>query len=93
MTKIGVTRITDPGDSTSVTSTCCLAFGTRTILAVEAKDFEVARTPREMAHEITKLFREGAAESQNVDRGQAFAQNRLAPHPHLDCACTLGRRR
>lgn len=29
---------------------------TRTVLAVEAKDFEVARTPAEMSHEIVKLF-------------------------------------
>ena len=29
---------------------------TRTVLAVEAKDFEVARTPAEMSHEIAKLF-------------------------------------
>lgn len=29
---------------------------TRTVLAVEAKDFEVARTPAELSHEIDKLF-------------------------------------
>lgn len=58
VTKIGGTRITDPG-GLDLGDIDVLAWhsGTRTILAVEAKDFEVARTPAEMAHEITKLFR------------------------------------
>ena len=44
---------------------------TRTVLAVEAKDFELARTPAEMSHEIAKLFlgKQGKkAERSTVDK-------------------------
>lgn len=55
--KIGGMRITDP-DRLDLGDIDVLAWHptTRTILAVEAKDFEVARTPAEMSHEIVKLF-------------------------------------
>jgi hypothetical protein len=42
---------------------------TRTVLAVEAKDFEVARTPAEMSHEIVKLFR--GKKGKKVERSTA----------------------
>lgn len=46
---------------------------TRTVLAVEAKDFEVARTPAEMSHEVVKLFtgkRGKKRERSTVDKHQ-----------------------
>lgn len=56
--KIAGARIAD-ADGLDLGDIDVLAWhpGTRTVLAVEAKDFEVARTPSEMEHEITKLFR------------------------------------
>lgn len=42
---------------------------TRTVLAVEAKDFEVARTPAEMSHEIVKIFR--GKQGKKVERSTA----------------------
>jgi hypothetical protein len=55
--KIGGRRIAD-ADGLDLGDIDVLAWhpGTRTLLAVEAKDFEVARTPAEMSHEVVKLF-------------------------------------
>lgn len=55
--KIAGARITEPG-GLDLGDIDVLAWhpDTRTILVVEAKDFEVARTPAEMSHEIAKLF-------------------------------------
>jgi hypothetical protein len=57
VSKVGAVRIADP-DGLDLGDIDVLAWHpiTRTILAVEAKDFEVARTPAEMSHEIAKLF-------------------------------------
>lgn len=56
--KIGGLRISDP-DGLDLGDIDILAWhpDTRTVLAVEAKDFEIARTPVEMSHEIVKLFK------------------------------------
>ncbi|WP_448060805.1 hypothetical protein [Cellulomonas hominis] len=55
--KIAGVRITGPG-GLDLGDIDVLAWHpeTRTVLAVEAKDFEVARTPAEISHEIAKLF-------------------------------------
>jgi len=55
--KIGGTRIAD-ADGLDLGDIDVLAWHpeTCTVLAVEAKDFEVARTPAEMSHEVVKLF-------------------------------------
>lgn len=57
VSKIGGVRIADP-DGLDLGDIDVLAWhpDTRTVLAVEAKDFEIARTPAEMSHEIAKLF-------------------------------------
>ena len=68
--KIGGVRIADP-DGLDLGDIDVLAWhpGTRTVLAVEAKDFEVARTPAEMSHEIVKLFR--GKQGKKVERSTA----------------------
>ncbi|MGV1005137.1 MAG: hypothetical protein ACOYEV_10335 [Candidatus Nanopelagicales bacterium] len=55
--KIGGARIAD-SDGLDLGDIDVLAWhrGTRTLVAIEAKDFEVARTPAEMSQEIAKLF-------------------------------------
>ena len=57
VSKIGGSRIAD-ADGLDLGDIDVLAWhsSTRTILVVEAKDFEVARTPAELSHEMTKLF-------------------------------------
>lgn len=68
--RIGGVRIADP-DGLDLGDIDVLAWhpGTRTVLAVEAKDFEVARTPAEMSHEIVKLFR--GKQGKKVERSTA----------------------
>lgn len=58
VSKIGGARIAD-SDGLDLGDIDVLAWhpGARTVVVVEAKDFEVARTPAEMSHEIVKLFR------------------------------------
>lgn len=70
VSKIGGVRIADP-DGLDLGDIDVLAWhpGTRTVLAVEAKDFEVARTPAEMSHEIVKLFR--GKQGKKVERSTA----------------------
>ncbi|MEP9364359.1 hypothetical protein ABLE68_15435 [Nocardioides sp. CN2-186] len=55
--KIGGTRIAD-ADGLDLGDIDVLAWhpDTRTVVAIEAKDFEIARTPAEMSHEVVKLF-------------------------------------
>lgn len=57
VSKVAGVRIADP-DGLDLGDIDVLAWhpDTRTIVAVEAKDFEIARTPAEMSHEIAKLF-------------------------------------
>lgn len=57
VSKIGGVRIADL-DGLDLGDIDILAWhpDTRIVLAVEAKDFEIARTPAEMSHEIAKLF-------------------------------------
>lgn len=70
VSKIGGVRIADV-DGLDLGDIDVLAWhpGTRTVLAVEAKDFEIARTPAEMSHEIVKLFR--GKEGKKVERSTA----------------------
>ena len=70
VSKIGGVRITDH-DGLDLGDIDVLAWhsGTRTVLAVEAKDFEVARTPAEMSHEIVKLFR--GKQGKKIERSAA----------------------
>jgi hypothetical protein len=55
--KIGGKRVADP-DGNDLGDIDVFAFhgATSTIVAVEAKDFEIARTPVEIANEVEKLF-------------------------------------
>ena len=55
--KFGKKRVADP-EGKDIGDIDVLAFhqASNTILAVEAKDFEIARTPAEIANEIKKLF-------------------------------------
>lgn len=55
--KFGKKRVTDP-DSNDIGDIDVFAFhgASNTIVAVEAKDFEIARTPVEIANEVEKLF-------------------------------------
>lgn len=57
VTKIAGTRITD-AEGLALGDIDVLAWhdSTRTVLVVEAKDFEIARTPAEMSHEMRRLF-------------------------------------
>ena len=55
--KIGKKRITDPnGQDLGDIDVLAYHPESRSILAVEAKDFEIARTPAEMSNELEKLF-------------------------------------
>lgn len=55
--KIGTKRIVDPaGQDLGDIDVLAYHADTRSILAVEAKDFEIARTPAEMSTELEKLF-------------------------------------
>lgn len=55
--KIGKRRIADPaGMDIGDVDVLAIHPGTRSIIAIEAKDFEVARTPAEIAGELEKLF-------------------------------------
>ncbi|MBP2388437.1 hypothetical protein [Paeniglutamicibacter kerguelensis] len=55
--KIGKNRIVDPnGQDLGDIDVLAYHPDTRSILAVEAKDFEIARTPAEMSNELEKLF-------------------------------------
>lgn len=55
--KIGRKRIVDSkGQDLGDIDILAVDFARKTILAVEAKDFEIARTPAEMSFEIQKLF-------------------------------------
>lgn len=68
--KIGGVRIADP-DGLDLGDIDILAWHpeSRTVLAVEAKDFEIARTPAEMSHEIAKLFKgKEGKEGEKVER-------------------------
>lgn len=72
VSKIAGTRIAD-ADGLDMGDIDVLAWDsrTRTVLVVEAKDFEVARTPAEMSHEMTKLLlgKQGKkAERSTVDK-------------------------
>ncbi|MBM9460259.1 hypothetical protein JK386_10120 [Nocardioides sp. zg-536] len=55
--KFGKNRVADP-DGNDIGDIDVLAFHevSNTLLAVEAKDFEIARTPVEIANEVEKLF-------------------------------------
>jgi hypothetical protein len=55
--KVGKNRIVDPnGQDLGDIDVLAYHADTRSILAVEAKDFEIARTPAEMSNELEKLF-------------------------------------
>ncbi len=55
--KIGKRRILDPdGNDIGDIDVLAVHSATRSIVAIEAKDFEVARTPAEIASELEKLF-------------------------------------
>ena len=55
--KIGKRRIVDPaGNDLGDIDVLAAHRETRSIIAIEAKDFEVARTPAEIANELEKLF-------------------------------------
>jgi hypothetical protein len=75
VSKIGGARVSDP-DGLDLGDVDVLAWhpGTRTVLAVEAKDFEVARTPAEMSHEIAKLFR--GKQGKKVERSTSYKHAR-----------------
>lgn len=70
VSKVAGSRIAD-ADGLDLGDIDVLAWhpNTRTVLAVEAKDFEVARTPAEMSHEIVKLFR--GKQGKKVERSTA----------------------
>jgi hypothetical protein len=57
VTKIGKRRIVDSsGNDLGDIDVLAIHAASRSILAVEAKDFEIARTPAEIANELEKLF-------------------------------------
>lgn len=55
--KIGKQRIADPaGNDLGDIDILAVHPKSKSVLAIEAKDFEIARTPAEMTHELKKLF-------------------------------------
>jgi len=66
--KIGKSRIVDPaGNDIGDIDILAIHPATRSIIAIEAKDFEIARTPSEMANELEKLFSGGKGKKSTVE--------------------------
>ena len=66
--KIGGRRIVDHnGNDLGDIDVLGIHSPSRTLVAVEAKDFEIARTPSELAGEIEKLFAGGTAKRSTVE--------------------------
>jgi hypothetical protein len=88
--KIGGVRIAD-SEGLELGDIDVLAWhpATRTVLAVEAKDLEVARTPAEMSHEIVKLFR--GKQGKKVERSTADKHARRVDWLSGNLAAVLAR--
>lgn len=86
--KIGGARIAD-SEGLELGDIDVLAWhpATRTVLAVEAKDFEVARTPAEMSHEVVKLFR--GKQGKKVERSTAHKHARRVDWLSCNLAAVL----
>ena len=80
--KIGRHRIVDEsGNDLGDVDVLAAHPASRSVVAVETKDFEIARTPAEIAHELEKLFLGSRSKSPTIDLHRRRVE---WLHDHLD---------